>query len=140
LGKWYYSMLTAAFALVLFPFISQLGAAYEGKFFPVVQNFEIIQARQGPTDLESEIYVSFDKVRNCEYVGITWDWRSGGNYVRVPLILNPPAGSTPTRPVGPATAGPWIVQIPPDQILGASRVTLNHRCSLLYITQTHAYP
>jgi hypothetical protein len=140
LGKVYYAMLTAAFALVLFPLVSQIGAAYEGRLWPVVTGFEIIEVTPGPTPLDSTIYVHFDKQRNCEYVGISWDWKSGGTYVRVPVILNPPVGSAATRPLGKADAGPWVVQIPPEKIRGSSRVTLNHRCSLLYITQTEVYP
>lgn len=137
MGKFFYLILYAAFTLALIPLVTVLGNEYEGRFFPVVNQLEILTIV--PDGEKSLVYVRFEKVRECEYVGIGWYEDKDGQLRRVSLNLRPD-GSDSNRPTGRQVAGPWEVGIPADKLREHSYVTLTHRCNPLYLTRTDIYP
>ena len=118
-----------------------LGPTVETKFFPVVGKLAITKM-EAVSDTETKIWAYFFKRRSCEYVGISWFKRDGDSFVRVPLQLlrQPGDVSSPNRPVGAQTSGPWIVGIPKDQIIANSYVELQHRCGFPWLSITEFYP
>ena len=124
---------------ILMPIVSQ----YEGEFFPVVRNVEIVEV-----ELESEspelgivVEVMFDKVRACEFIAIRWFDRYGGT---VPVLFEPDLEEievTPvfTRPVMDGQrAGQWKL-IGLDELEGSVAI-VSHRCNPLWLTYTRFYP
>ncbi len=146
LPKWLVTMLhgllisvTILILLVTF-FVSF--PALETKYWPVVETLHIERV-EAATENRSVIYGTFNKVRQCEYIGITWFARNvNGVLDRVPVeILRKPGDtSSPNRPLGVQTAGPWVVAIPPQELLGTSVVELTHRCHPFWTTVMHFYP
>ena len=126
-------------ATAMFPALVAVGSAYEGRLFPVVAKLEIISIAQAEGD-QSSIFVRFKKRRDCKYLGISWYNKTGETLRRVTVDLKPNRGSDATRPVGQHVAGPWVVDMPPENIRERSYVVLTHQCHPLYITTTIIYP
>ena len=81
------------------------------------------------------IWVTFDKVKDCHYLGM--DWYKDG--IRVALILEPePETLAKSRPVGEQATGPWLLKDVMDLegVVGYSQ----HRCHPLWVTRTTLYP
>lgn len=123
------------FIPLMFPIMSR----YEGEFFPVVRNIDVQYI--GQADSGIYIDVRFDKVRACEFIGISW-YDSFGD--RAPILFEAEAqgeqGEIPrTRPVmNGQTSGPWkLIGI---DMLDGSRAIVSHRCHPLWITYTRFYP
>ena len=113
------------------PIISQ----YEGQMFPVIKNAEIESSYD--TDQGKLIYVSFDKVRSCEFEGIQWFDYLGNRY-SVQFEVNSEL-LPPSRPVlSGQQAGPWIIVDLND--LTGSNAIVSHRCSPFWLTYTNFYP
>ena len=112
---------------------------YEGEFFPVVRNVNVEYIGQSETGIY--VNVTFDKMRACEFIGISW-YDSFGD--RAPILFEAEAngaeGEIPrTRPVMEGqTSGPWEL-IGIDQLDG-SKAIVSHRCHPLWITYTRFYP
>lgn len=113
MGKFFYALLYAAFTLSLIPLVTAFGSEFEGRLFPVVEQLEILTIV--PDGEKSLIYVRFEKIRECEYVGIGWYEEVDGQLRRVKLDLRPD-GSDSNRPVGRQVAGPWSVDIPAEKL------------------------
>ena len=120
---------------LLWPFMSK----YEGSVLPVVENVNITQIKQSENGVFVD--VSFDKVRSCEFIGISW-YDSLGD--RSPVIFEAEArgeeGEIPeTRPVmEDQRAGPWKL-IGIDNLDGSMAI-VSHRCHPLWITYTRFFP
>lgn len=112
---------------------------YEGELFPVVRNVEVEYL--GDADVGIYVNARFDKVRACEFIGISW-YDSFGD--RSPILFEANAagqqGEIPrTRPaMDGQTAGPWKL-IGIDTLDGSIAIT-SHRCHPLWITYTRFYP
>lgn len=123
------------FIPLMFPIMSR----YEGLYFPVVTNVEVEEV--GEADTGIFVNVQFDKVRACEFIGISW-YDSFGD--RSPIMFEAEArgeeGEIPTtRPVFDGQiSGPWKI-IGIDQLDGTVAIT-SHRCHPLWITYTRFYP
>lgn len=123
------------FVPLAFPIMSR----YEGEFFPVVRNVDVEYL--GEADVGIYVSASFDKVRACEFIGISW-YDSFGD--RSPILFEEEAdgenGEIPTtRPVRDAQqAGPWKL-IGIDRLDGSMAI-VSHRCHPLWITYTRFYP
>ena len=118
------------------------GPAIETRFFPVVGKLQILRIDPLP-DEKAAIFAAFEKLRNCEYMGIAWyhgSRRSG--FERVPLILyrQPGDDSSPNRPMGFQKAGPWEISLPADEVRANSFAELFHYCNPLWVTRTEFYP
>lgn len=119
-----------------------VGPVIETKFLPPVSKLQILSMEATP-DGQTIIHAAFVKHRDCEYIGIAWyrGTRATG-FERVPIILqrSPGDDSSPNRPVGYQTAGPWIVDMPMSEIKNNSFVELFHRCHAFWLTRTEFYP
>jgi len=122
--------------------IFSLGPYLETRFWPTVSKLHILSIEAtGPA--ETTIRAEFTKLRNCEYVGISW-YRGTpqGGFERVPVILLRQAGDTssPNRPTGKQRAGPWIIGVPISEVPSNSFAQLVHRCHPFWPTTTDFYP
>lgn len=129
-------LITLTLAAILFPLAVSGGKFAERKYFPVVENFKITDS--SPFDEDKTLFnVTFDKLRNCEFLGVNWN-SSNGN--RLPFEFREDLGNEfvggVTRPTGSHTAGPWLVWADNlDTISG----TTYHKCHPLWITETLMY-
>lgn len=109
----------------------------------MVGKLEFVKLTALPDD-RTEIYVRFNKLRNCKYLGMARyaGERNVPGFRRVPFVLVPQNGEkpNPTRPVGDQVAGPWIINMPAEEIRGNSFVELFHECHALWQTRTEFYP
>lgn len=168
LSKW---ALVAIVLIGMIPIVWTVGSAYEGRVFPVAVNswsdndtpddtsddYELpIVAAEYPSPPMStvpyvDVYVQFDKVRNCDFLiteavrdgklirlnrSLTW-YDAVGQRLRIDF--DPADDDLPiSRPVGKQYAGPWR--------LYGTRTTQNtsaivaHRCHPLWLTYTQFYP
>lgn len=116
--------------------------ALESRYWPVVDTMRINRI-EATDDGRAVVFASFTKLRNCEYIGITWFRADAlGNLQRVPVeIMRQPWDiSSPNRPVGTQSAGPWVVGISEAEIRATSFVQLAHRCHPFWTTFTNFYP
>jgi len=135
--------------LIVITFVSSIvivftaGPTIETRFFPVTSKLLIERMVSDGPD-KTNVYAAFEKLRDCEYLGIAWyrgslDQRG---FERVPLILLRQEGdnSSPNRPVGFQRSGPWVVSIPLEEIKTNSFVRLSHKCHPFWVTTTEFYP
>lgn len=117
------------------PFAFPVLARYEGEWFPVVENVSV--EREEYNELGAFINVRFDKVRSCEFIGISWYDDFGQRLI---INFNPAEADLPTsRPVmDEQTAGPW--QLVGLTTLEGSIAIVSHRCHPFWTTFTNFYP
>ncbi len=119
-------------ALTMTPVLFSAGPKVERSLFPVVDHVEIHS--ETLTEDGVSFFVSFDKVRGCEFLGVAW--YSGA--VRVGVEFEPGANLYPrTRPEGDQYAGPWLVR--DVTTLEGTRAVAMHRCHPLWETNTTFY-
>lgn len=124
-----------AFTLIL---ISTVGPWTETTFFPVVGKLSIDSVTQDEEG-NAVITVRFNKLRNCDYVGLAWyKGVQSLPFDRVSVVLKRKAGdkSSPNRPLGLQRAGPWTIGLPPDELRENSFAQLTHKCPLIPWTST----
>lgn len=127
------SGLAVALSLALTPALFSVGPEIETRFFPVVENVQV----ENVTKVEEGVafYVSFRKIRQCEFVGVAWYMGPE----RVGVEFAPGHNLYPkTRPVGDQYAGPWMVRN--IQSLEETRAFSVHRCHPLWETVSPFYP
>ncbi len=114
----------------------------ETRYFPVVGKMQIERLEFEGLDTTA-VFASFEKLRDCDYIGIAWFQGSrSGEFTRVGLQTRPKTAdvSSPNRPVGRQSAGPWLVGMPLTEIRENSFVELYHYCTPLWVTTTEFYP
>lgn len=119
-----------------------VGPAIETRLAPVVSKLRVLSLTQDENGM-SIVDAEFTKLRDCEYVGISWFvGQPDGNFERVPVILMRRDGDTssPNRPTGTQRAGPWIIGVPPAELRNNSFARLAHRCHPFWLTTTDFYP
>lgn len=139
---WIKSALASITFICLVFLVYGLGPFLETKYFPVLEKLQIIEVKPEGKD-KARVLAAFKKLRECEYVGIAWYWKKADDsFERVPLVLMRKAGdnSSPNRPLGYQTSGPWEVSIPADQVLFNSFVEVFHNCWPFWTTRTKFYP
>lgn len=108
--------------------------------FPVVTNTEIHKIKE-ISNKEVEIWVTFDKRRNCEFLGLSWyigDPNDGFSKTWL-IFLDDGKDSEPTRPAGKQIAGPWLIGISRDNLFLKSFALATHQCNPLWKTRTIFY-
>lgn len=128
--NWAFSFLTA---MVVIPLAYSVGPKIESYFFPVVENVNVISTGVTPRGLK--IMLTYDKVRDCEWFGVTWQ-RGPVRYVvdfMDERFLVPRS-----RPVGSHQVGPWLLIGAPG--LEGSTAHIWHRCHGLWLTHDVLYP
>ena len=123
--------------------IYTVGPSLETRYWPAVSKLRILDLSEN-SEGHAVIHAEFTKLRaSCKYVGIAW-FRGApeGGFERVAVILMRPEGDTssPNRPIGTQRAGPWIVQMPADEITGNSFARLSHSCNPFWTTITDFWP
>ena len=119
-----------------------LAPAMETRFWPPVSKLTILSMTENENG-HTVVDAYFTKIRECEYIGISWfQGDPAGQFERVPILVLRREGDTssPNRPVGSQKAGPWIISLPMEQVKGNSFSRLYHRCNPLYVTTTDFYP
>lgn len=120
--------------LITTPLFWSLGPEYEGRILPVVSNIEITEIQTDKNG--SYIFVSFDKTRQCEFIGLSWYDKFN---IRHGVEFSPNLSTTPkTRPIGGQAAGPWLIK--GLENIEGSRAVTTHRCHPLWLTYTQFYP
>jgi hypothetical protein len=130
------------FASVLYT-IFVVGPAIETRFFPVVGKLSILSHTTDPETGATTIMAAFTKLRSCEYVGISWTHvLPDGKQERVPIVLGRREGDTssPNRPVGSTSAGPWTLPLSWDEIQDHSFALLYHKCAPFWTSTTQFFP
>ncbi|QCO57445.1 hypothetical protein EOK75_17170 (plasmid) [Pseudorhodobacter turbinis] len=116
--------------LLIFTFNNLFGML-EGKFMPVVENFTIM------TTANSEVFGTYDKVRNCTLDGSKWYYTEDND--RIPARLES-TGFTQNRKIGFYSYGPWKISIEEELIEDHSYILVTHKCHPLWNTVTKLYP
>jgi len=120
------------FVPIIWPVFSQ----YEGIYYPVLENVRVDIVERTPNGMI--IDVRFDKVRQCDFVGISW-YDTFGDRLPVMFEINGESFSPETRPVlDNQNVGPWKL-IGIDNLDGSIAIT-SHRCHPLWITFTRFFP
>lgn len=130
------------FLLLSIPLLWPTLAAWEGRVLPVVKNVHVVEvAAVELSDYGQQVglvvSVSFDKVRQCDFVGLNWFNQFGE---RLPVLFEDFALDVPTsRPVlSDQAAGPWTLIGVRD--LGRTVAITEHRCHPLWRTYTEFFP
>jgi len=119
-----------------------IAPALETRFWPPVSKLTIT-SMETTEDGGTAITAYFTKTRDCEFIGISWfHGDPAGEFERVPVILLRKEGDTssPNRPVGSQSAGPWIISLPMEEVRDNSFARLYHRCSPFWLTTTDFWP
>lgn len=123
----------ALIGLALLPGLFTVGPVIETRFFPVVDNVQIEDLKRH--DEGVSFYVRFDKLRPCEFLGVSW--YEGA--MRRGVAFEPDSALYPrTRPVGDQYAGPWLVTS--VRTLDGTHAVAHHRCHPLWVTASPFYP
>ncbi|QYX56699.1 hypothetical protein K1T73_16960 [Roseovarius sp. SCSIO 43702] len=118
--------------LALTPAIFAVGPWIESRAFPVTRDTVIRQPHT--TGAGVSLFVSFRKVRQCEFLSLAW-YRGPVRHI---VDFEPTAEQAPrTRPSGEQLAGPWLIRDLAS--LSGSRAIAYHRCHPLWITVTEFY-
>ena len=119
-------------SLAMLPTLFTIGPRIEAAWFPVVRDVELINEEE--TRAGTSFYVSFRKVRQCEFLSLVWY----EGPVRLTVDFEPSSEDAPrTRPVGDQYAGPWLARNLHG--LKGSRAFVYHRCHPLWTTITPFY-
>ena len=114
-------------------------AYYEGKHFPVVENVTL----EVVLEADDGVYVDaiFDKIRNCEFIALSWyTFSDKGELVRVPIKFIEDGNNEPvSRPVGLQRGSYWFIGVSAEQ-LPYTYAETTHRCHPLWNTKTEFYP
>lgn len=113
---------------------------YDGKLFPVFENVRVNPI--GVTDRSLIVSVKFDKIRACEYDGLSW-FDGQGNRILISYEPNEEGPDQPiTRPVKEdQDAGPWeLFGITDPNDLAHTYAVAGHWCSPFWKTYTKFYP
>lgn len=142
------TLITKAVASAVIFFCTMLtiwtvGPAIETAFFPAVSKLRIISERS-LSDGTTELYVSYNKLRGeCDYIGLAWYYGDrNAEFGRASVILGRKPGDTssPNRPKGQQTSGPWTIGLTLDELKNHSFAQLSHRCHPFWTTTTDFFP
>lgn len=117
------------FIPALWPYFPRL----EGRLLPVATPYVV--SSETVTKEGVSFYVSFEKLRQCDFIGIAWYQ----GHQRLTLVLEPDRELAPaTRPTGGQFTGPWLLR-GVDKLEGTQSVVL-HRCHPFWTTITEMWP
>jgi hypothetical protein len=143
LGKKFFVVLYGILTAFLLWLLTLVGATYEGILYPVVHDFRI-EKMEPKGENKTWVWVSFQKQRDCEYIGISWYYKFDTpgltTISRRELNIDPlnqSEGQDLNRPRGEHIDGPWEVNMSMDDIKNHSLLTTTHRCHPLYITRSY---
>jgi len=119
-----------------------LGPRLETEWWPVVGKLKI-NSMETPRPGWTLIRVNFEKLRDCEYVGLSWYvGQRPDNFERIAVSVqrDPEDTGSPNRPLGLQRAGPWLVAVDTKEFTRGTFAQLQHRCHPFWISTTDFYP
>jgi hypothetical protein len=102
----------------------------DGMFFPVTSKVEFLDIK--PVEGGLSVRMKFNKLRDCEFLGVTID-REGVGIDFEPLI----GGEPMTLPTGQRISRPWFIG---TTNIDGIRLRWVHRCVIWWNTVTQGYP
>ena len=99
--------------------------------FPVVKDAVITEAVPTSDGSSMAVYLTFKKVRSCDFMKVIWYDASGH---AAPVRFNDNVG---TRPPSENEVGPWLVGL---TTLEGSTLFVQHKCHPLWTQFTKMYP
>lgn len=131
--KWFH-LLVIGWLFIIFN--SDLPGVIEGRFLPVITEFEITESV--PNKFSTIFYGGFIKKRSCVFIDIDWyvtNEENDDSKIRVTFeegeIIRVP---------GKHAFGPWKVNTPIDNIKNYSYANVRHDCHSFWTTITKVYP
>jgi hypothetical protein len=122
------------------------GAGYlqlaEGWLYPVVVDVELAYIGPYNGGEETEIVMTFDKVRLCNpFLGMDWYVETPRGYEKVPhrYVRAYADDQDSSRPTGVNVSEPWIISVPYVDF-GRTFAEVQHRCHPYWITVTQFWP
>jgi hypothetical protein len=122
------------------------GAGYlqvaEGRLYPVVVDVELVYAGPYGDGDETEIILTFDKVRECHpFLGMDWYIDTARGYEKVlhRYVRSYTNDQDSSRPTGVNVSEPWIISVPYEDF-GRTFAEVQHRCHPYWITVTQFWP
>lgn len=114
------------------------GPAVEGRFSPVITNYELHNVRSVQNGAGFSFQPTFEKTRDCTYYGVTWFAQDeNGRLMRVQLgRVN--AGPPVTGPTGDRL-GDRVTLFPPEGSVAIFGIN-HHECGLPWQTRTIVGP
>jgi len=129
---WSWPGTIALLFLILFPIYAPLLPVIEGQLLPVTGKIEFVDEGLSADGKSTTLRMKFEKLRDCEYLGVTADQSNG------PLDFAPVSGSTPiTVATGERISQLWRIG---TSHLDGVRIRWAHRCNPYWITVTVGYP
>lgn len=115
--------------------VYSLARDYEDLIFPVVTRSVVDSVEQ--TDEGLLVTHEFVKLRNCDYVGVSW---YDAQRERISIVFPEEDSRLPTsRPTGPQhIKRPWLLR--GITSLDGTRAVVSHRCHPLWLTHTEFWP
>ena len=130
------SLLASVLVLGFYVYVQTFAGTIEGRYSPVVVGVSINRV-EPVGDTKSRIWGEFQKVRNCEFVGLEFYLGTPANSARVDLDIEE---ASKQRGEGFEDFGPWLVQLDPEQLSGRAFAIVRHKCHPFWITETGFYP
>ena len=106
----------------------------ESKFFPVVEDFRVVHVLKQSEEHGSTVFVKFNKVRDCELVGVRMTDHLGW---RVRFVFHEDGyadNSYRSRGIGEAVTGPWWLE---TDNWSNIQIEALHKCDPFGITTTY---
>lgn len=135
------SLATITVVMTLYS-ILLIGPYIEARLFPVLDKLHITSAVEMDNN-RIELRVWANKMRNCEYVGLSWYRGSPDTmFSRVPIVLmrSSEMPQDPTRPLGPQSMGPWYLSMSLEDLYQNSFAEVTYRCHILWPTVIRVFP
>lgn len=130
---WSWPVVVVMFVFLALPVFGPLMPAIEGGVWPVTGKITFIN--QTPVQGGIAAQMSYTKDRDCQFLGVSADNLMSGEAVDFhPYLGDIPVGTWAT---GSHISRPWFIGAPNTDGL---RVRWVHRCSLLWLTVTQAFP
>lgn len=115
------------------PILASVGPRLEGYLFPVMSE-ATIERYLPDGDEWTLIHGSFEKYRNCKFIGLEWSLKQGsGPSVIVPVEF---LSGTRARGAGEQEFGPWKLTVRPESIEGMTYAHAYHQCHWFWRTRT----
>lgn len=132
--------ISGLFLMAVIPPLSPILADFEGRLMPVTKDLAVEDFRHDAAGVYFK--ATFDKVRECEYLGLVWyrvlsDGRKERVVIRFPRAAND--DSDRTRAEGVQRTGEWFLAMTPQEF-ETSYAEVRHRCHPLWSTVTVFYP
>jgi hypothetical protein len=117
-------------------FLSLYAGKIEGALFPVVVDTKIESANR-ISSLNTRVYGSAKKLRECSFVRIDWFLGTPDLGTYVPVTFEE---QSKVRPAEGFQFGPWVLRMSPEEVKDFSYAIVYHRCHPLWLTETRFYP